>query len=148
MTKFLLQCDCINGSKVFGVREPILYSFALDEPPCHIIYKEPKLKLFKRMNKSVLSPFTLYIEDVDDKPVDFNGEKVCCTCQLIEFNKYMNLNRIRPKNGTEDLLFSISKNCETLIEQTHRKAEETFDLKHNKSRETFSFKPPISIEGP
>ena len=32
---------------------------------------------------------------------------------------------IRPKNKTEDLLLSIPKNCETLIEQTHRKAEET-----------------------
>ena len=33
----------------------------------------------------------------------------------------MNLNMIRPKNQTEDLLLSITKNCETLIEQTHKK---------------------------
>ena len=32
---------------------------------------------------------------------------------------------IRPKNDTEHFLLSISKNCETFIEQTHRKAEET-----------------------
>ena len=26
---------------------------------------------------------------------------------------------IRPKNETEDLLLSLTKNCESLIEQTH-----------------------------
>ena len=30
---------------------------------------------------------------------------------------------IRPKNETEDLLLSITKNCETLIRQTYRNAE-------------------------
>ena len=54
---------------------------------------------------------------------------------------------IRPKNQTEDLLLSITKNCETLIEQTHRKAEETLEFKMNKSRESFHFKPPIQIKG-
>ena len=59
----------------------------------------------------------------------------------------MNLNMIRPKNETEDLLLSITKNCETLIEQTHRKAEETLEFKMNKSRETFHFSQPIQIQG-
>ena len=59
----------------------------------------------------------------------------------------MNLNMIRPKNETEDLLLSITKNCETLIEQTHRKAEETLEFKMIKPREIFHFKPPIPIEG-
>ena len=30
---------------------------------------------------------------------------------------------IRPKTETENLLLSITENCETLIKQTHRKAE-------------------------
>ena len=59
----------------------------------------------------------------------------------------MNLNLIRPKNETEDLLLSISKNCEMLFEQTHRKAEETLEFKMNKSREIFHFSPPIQIKG-
>ena len=59
----------------------------------------------------------------------------------------MNLNMIRPKIETENLLLSITKNCETLIEQTHRKPEETLEFKMNKSRETFHFKPPIQIKG-
>ena len=54
---------------------------------------------------------------------------------------------IRPKNETENLLLSITKNCETLIEQTHRKAEETLEFKVNKSREIFHFSPPIQVKG-
>ena len=59
----------------------------------------------------------------------------------------MNLNMIRPENQTENILLSITKNCETLIEQTHRKAEETLEFKMIKPRETFHFKPPIQIRG-
>ena len=59
----------------------------------------------------------------------------------------MNLNMITPKNETENLLLSITKNCETLIKQTHRKAEETLEFKMIKPRETFHFKPPIQIQG-
>ena len=54
---------------------------------------------------------------------------------------------IRSKNETENLLISKSKNCETLIQQTHRKSEETLEFKMNKPRETFPFSPPTSIEG-
>ena len=54
---------------------------------------------------------------------------------------------IRPKNETEDLLLSKTKNCETLIKQTHRKAEETLEFKMIKPRETFHFKPPIQVKG-
>ena len=60
---------------------------------------------------------------------------------------YMNLNMIRPKNETEDLLLSITKNCETLIEQTHRKPEETLEFKMVKPRETFHINPPIHTKG-
>ena len=59
----------------------------------------------------------------------------------------MNLNMIRPKTQTEDLLLSITKNCQTLIIQTHKKAEETLEFKMIKPRETFHFKPPIQIKG-
>ena len=59
----------------------------------------------------------------------------------------MNLNMIRPKNETEDLLLSITKNCETIIKHTHRKAEETLEFKMIKPKQTFHFKPPFSIEG-
>ena len=59
----------------------------------------------------------------------------------------MNLNMIRPKNETEDLLLSITKNCETIIKQTHRKPEETLEFKMIKPKETFHFKLPIQVKG-
>ena len=59
----------------------------------------------------------------------------------------MNKNMILPKNETEDLLLSVTKNCEKLIEQTHRKAEETLEFKMIKPGETFRFKPPNQVKG-
>ena len=81
--KIHLKSNCIQGSIVNGVREPILYSFALSSPPGHKIYKEPRVELFKKINKSVLSHITIYFEDDDHKTVDFNGETISFTCQLI-----------------------------------------------------------------
>ena len=82
--KIHLKCDCIQGSIVNVAREPILFSFALSTPPGHKIYKEPRVKLFKKVNKSVLSHITFYFEDDDYKPVDFHGETISFTCQLIK----------------------------------------------------------------
>ena len=59
----------------------------------------------------------------------------------------MNLDMVEPKNETENFLFSVSKNCETLIKKTHRKAEGTLEFKVTKPRETFSFNQPFSNEG-
>ena len=54
---------------------------------------------------------------------------------------------IRPKNEIKDLLLSITKNCETLIGQTHTKAQETLEFKMIKPRENFHFTPPVQIKG-
>ena len=54
---------------------------------------------------------------------------------------------IRPENETEDFILSLTKNCETLIEQNHRKAEETLEFKMIQSKQTFHLMPPIPIEG-
>ena len=79
-----LKCECKQDNVVNGIREPILLSFALSSPPGHKIYKETRIKLFKKINKSVLSHKTFYFEDDDQKPVGFNGETVSFTCQLIK----------------------------------------------------------------
>ena len=76
-----LKCDCINGSIVNGVREPILHSFACSSPPGYKIYKEPRIKLFKMAKKSILSHITFYLEVDDHKSVDFNGITINFTCQ-------------------------------------------------------------------
>ena len=66
------------------VRKPILYSLTFNQPPGPKINKEPWIKYFKKINKSVLSPITFYLEDDDHKPVDFNNETITFTCQEIK----------------------------------------------------------------
>ena len=58
----------------------------------------------------------------------------------------MNLNVIRAEKEPEDFLLSITKNCETLIEQTQRKVEETLEIKMTKPREAFQFTQPNEFE--
>ena len=82
--KFHLKGDCADSSLVNGIREPILYSLALDKPPGREIYKKPRNKLFKEINKTVLSHIMFYIEDDDYKPIDLNSELKSFTCQPIE----------------------------------------------------------------
>ena len=53
--KVHLKCDCIQGSVSNGIREPVIFGFALDQPPGHKTLKEPRIKLFKKINKSVLT---------------------------------------------------------------------------------------------
>ena len=43
-----LICKVVDGNIVNGCRERILKSFALSSPPGHKIYKEPRIKLFKK----------------------------------------------------------------------------------------------------
>ena len=82
--KVHLKCDCIQGSIVNIIGEAIMYRFALSSPPGHKIYKETRIKLFKKINKSVLSHITFHLEDDDHQPVEFNGEIISFTCQLIK----------------------------------------------------------------
>ena len=84
LDKVHLKCDCIQKSVVNGVREPILYSFALDKPPFPKIFKEPNIKVFKKDNKSVLSHIRFYLEYDDHRAVDFNNKRISFTCQLIK----------------------------------------------------------------
>ena len=84
INKIHLKCDCIQGSIVNGVRETTLYSFGLSSPPGHKLNKEPRKKLFKKVNKSVLSHITFYFEDDDYKTVDFHNETISFTCQVIK----------------------------------------------------------------
>ena len=82
--KIHLKADCVNGSIVNGIRKPILYSFVFSSPPVHKLFNQPRIKLFKKTNKPVLSIITFYIKDDDHKPVDFIGETISLTCQLIK----------------------------------------------------------------
>ena len=78
------KCDCFNRSIVNGIREPIPFNTSLDKPPGHKIYKEPRIKVPKQINKSVLSHITFYLKDDDHNEVDFNGETISFICQLLK----------------------------------------------------------------
>ena len=67
--KVHLKVDCINGSIVNGIREPFLYNFCLSSAPGHKINNQPRIKLFKKINKPVLSHITFCLDD-DRKPVE------------------------------------------------------------------------------
>ena len=82
--KLHLNCDNIDGSVVNGLRQPILYSFVLDILPGYKLFCEPETKLFKKLNKSNLNTITFYLEDDNDKEVDFNQETLIFTLQLIK----------------------------------------------------------------
>ena len=47
----------------------------------------------------------------------------------------------------QDFLLSITKNCETVTNQTITKAQGHWNLKWFNQKKTFHFNPPISIEG-
>ena len=76
--------DCNDGSFDNGQRDPILCSFVFSSPPGLKKPKEPRIKSFKKINKSVLSPITFYLEDDDHKSLDFKNEVTSFTCQLIK----------------------------------------------------------------
>ena len=54
------------------------------KPTGRKIFKEPKIKLLKKINKSVVSHKKFYLENDDHKLVDFNGETISFTCQLVK----------------------------------------------------------------
>ena len=82
--KIHLKCDAIDGSVVNGFRQPILFSFVLDKPPGYKVFCESETIHFKKINKSVLNTITFYLEDDKNKEVDFNGETLTFTLQMIK----------------------------------------------------------------
>ena len=82
--KIHLKCDCIDGSIQDGVRQPILFSFVSDKPSGYKIFCQPETIHYKKINKSVLNTITFYLEDDNNKVVDFNGETLTFTLQLIK----------------------------------------------------------------
>ena len=82
--KIHLKCDCIDGSIQDGVRQPILFSLVLDKPSGYKVFCEPETIHYKRINKSVLNAITFYLEDDNNDEVNFNGETLTFTLQMIK----------------------------------------------------------------
>ena len=82
--KIHLKCDCIDGSVVNGLRQPTLFSFFLDKRSGYKVFCEPETVHFKKINKSILNTMTFFSEDDDDEEVNFNGETLTFTLQMIK----------------------------------------------------------------
>ena len=82
--KVQLKCDCVDGSIVNGIREQILFSFNLSSPPGYKIINEPNIILYKKINKTKLDSIQFFLEDSNHNPVDFNGETLTFTIQIVK----------------------------------------------------------------
>ena len=83
--KIHMKCDVIDGSVVNGIREPILFSFILNKPAGYKAFCQPEtIHYEKKTNKSVLNTITFHLDDDDHKEVNFNGETLAFTLQLIK----------------------------------------------------------------
>ena len=84
INKIHLKCDCIDGSIQNGVRQHILFSFVLDKPSGYKVFCQPETIHYKKINKSFLNTVTFYLEDDNNKEVNFNGETLTFTLQMIK----------------------------------------------------------------
>ena len=82
--KIHLKCDCISGNIQDGIRQPILFSFVLDKPSGYKVFSEPETIHYKKINKAVLNTITFYLEDDHNEEVNFNGETLTFTLQMIK----------------------------------------------------------------
>ena len=82
--KIHLKCDCIDGSVVNGLRQPILYTFVIDKLPGYKVFSEPGKIHYKKINKSVLNTITFYLENDNNEIIDFNQETLTFTLQMIK----------------------------------------------------------------
>ena len=57
----------MDESRQDGIRQPIPFSFVLDNPSVYKVFCEPEKIHYKKINKSVLKTITFYLEDDDNK---------------------------------------------------------------------------------
>ena len=81
--KVHLKCDCVDGSIVNGIQVQIIFSFNLSAPPGYKTIKGPTTVLYKKINKTRLDTDQFFLEDSSHDRVDFNGETLTFTVQII-----------------------------------------------------------------
>ena len=79
-----LKFGCLDGSVLNCIRQPILFSFVLDKLPGYKVFCEPETIHYKKIIKSALNTITFYLEDNNNEEVDFNGETLTFTLQMIK----------------------------------------------------------------
>ena len=84
LNKIILKCDAIHRTILDGLRQPLLFSFVLDEPARYKVFCESETIPYKRINESVLNPITFYLENDNNEVVNFSGETMTFTLQKIK----------------------------------------------------------------
>ena len=79
-----IKCDCIKGSVVKRVRDPIFLDFVLNKPAGYKFFCEPELLHYDRTNKFVLNTITFCLKNDNHKEVIFNQETFTFTLWLIK----------------------------------------------------------------
>ena len=82
--KIHLKCECSNGLFISGIQQPMLYSFVSDKLPRNEIFCELETTHYKKINISALNTITFYLEDDNNEEINFNGEKLTFTLQMIK----------------------------------------------------------------
>ena len=80
-----MKVDNFHGSVVNGIREPILFSFVLDKPSGYKIFCQTETIHNKNLNISFFNAIPFYLEDDTNEDVNFNGEAIIFTLQMIKF---------------------------------------------------------------
>ena len=81
-----LKCDCITGSVINGVRQPVLYRFNLNNSPGFKLFCEPETIHYRKVNKFVLNSIAFYLDNVSHEEVNYIGDTVTFTLQLIKIS--------------------------------------------------------------
>ena len=82
-----MECDVIDGSVVECLKQPIVYSFALDKPPGYKVISSPETIHYKKLNKYVLNTILLFSEDDNHEEVNFNEETLTFSLQSFKILK-------------------------------------------------------------
>lgn len=84
--KVHLRCDAVRGSILNGVGSDILFSFNINVSPGYKLVIQPSTILYKYIIKEKLESIEFYFSDDDGEPVEWLGETITFTTQLIKIS--------------------------------------------------------------
>ena len=79
-----LNCYLIYGSILNVLRQPIRFSFDLDNPTGYKVFSEPESIHYEKINKSVLNTTTFCLKDDNHEAVSFIQEVLTFKLQVIK----------------------------------------------------------------
>ena len=78
-----IHCNVISGAKDNGKDTDILYTFNLTEPPGYLINIIPTNILYQNVKRDRIEYIEFHIKDEHGRAIDFNGDVLSFTLQLI-----------------------------------------------------------------